>query len=93
MSNDPHRPRIFHPTDLSEGNHSAFLHSLRFAIASGSELDILHVEETEGEISLSDFPQVRRTLEQWNEHETQVRVSKLVGRESTTMPRSTRSST
>lgn len=81
MSLPEHKPRIFHPTDLSEASHGAFVHALKFAIASGSELDILHVEETEGEISLSDFPQVRRTLEQWNEHETQVHVSKLVGRE------------
>lgn len=81
MSNDPHRPRIFHPTDLSEGNHSAFLHSLRFAIASGSELSILHVEESETEVSLADFPQVRSTLDNWGQPDTHVHVSKLIGRD------------
>jgi nucleotide-binding universal stress UspA family protein len=56
--------RVFHPSDFREGSESAFAHALRLALAAKAKLDILHVAP-EADVEWSDFPGVRRTLEQW----------------------------
>ena len=55
---------IFHPSDFSEASEIAFVHALRFALASGATLNMLHVDP-EHDADWSDFPGVRTTLERW----------------------------
>lgn len=69
---------IFHPTDFSQASHAAFQHALRIAIASASELGILHVDQEEGKSSRHDFPKVRETLNAWEIAEAPVHVSKVI---------------
>jgi nucleotide-binding universal stress UspA family protein len=56
--------RIFHPSDFSVASNVAFAHALRIALAGHCDLTILHTgRDADG--AWTDFPRVRRTLEQW----------------------------
>lgn len=57
--------RIFHPTDLTRGSEPAFHHALKIALATGGQLDILHVEPTYEAEKWDEFPHVRDTLVKW----------------------------
>jgi nucleotide-binding universal stress UspA family protein len=57
---------VLHPTDLSEASDLAFAHALKIALRNRASLTILHSARARPEaIRWSDFPRVRRTLEQW----------------------------
>lgn len=55
---------IFHPTDLSAGSTTAFLHALRLATAVHTRLTLMHVNEVE-ELEHAALPGVRSKLAQW----------------------------
>lgn len=55
---------IFHPSDFSEASDLAFAHALKIALATRSELNILHVA-ADSRADWHDFPGVRETLERW----------------------------
>jgi nucleotide-binding universal stress UspA family protein len=61
--------RICHPSDFSPASEVAFAHALKLALASGAELEIVHVTHhisaNESDIHWTDFPGVRRTLARW----------------------------
>lgn len=57
--------RIFHPTDLSSGGESAFVHALKLAVNANALVEILHVDRHPDNVAWDDFPQVRETLSQW----------------------------
>jgi nucleotide-binding universal stress UspA family protein len=55
---------ILHPTDFSDLSGAALAHALRVALATRSQLHLLHIAERDaGETPA--FPQVRRLLVQW----------------------------
>lgn len=56
---------VFHPSDFTKGNHPAFVHALKIALAAKAKLQLLHVKKTNEELRWSDFPRVRTTLIQW----------------------------
>jgi nucleotide-binding universal stress UspA family protein len=56
---------IFHPSDFTEGDRSAFLHALRIAVAAKSQLQLLHVRAKGERISWADFPHITKTLQDW----------------------------
>lgn len=55
---------IFHPTDLSAGSATAFMHALRLATAAHTRLTLMHVNDAD-ELSAATLPQVRSTLAAW----------------------------
>ena len=56
---------IFHPSDFTAGDHAAFVHALRIALAAKGELELLHVDGPGVRSEWSEFPHVRQTLSQW----------------------------
>ena len=56
---------VFHPSDFSPGDHGAFVHALKIALAAKGELELLHVDEPGINSNWSDFPHVRDTLSHW----------------------------
>src|SRR3954471_19729136 len=59
-----HLGSIFHPSDFSAASELAFAHALKMALVTGSQLNVLHVND-DRDTSWSDFPGVRETLERW----------------------------
>jgi len=57
--------RIAHPTDLARDSEFAFYHALRLAVAAGSHLDVLHVNEQAYATRWGDYPGVGQTLTRW----------------------------
>ena len=55
---------IFHPTDLSDASKVAFVHALKIALLTKSELNVLHVSPKE-DIPWQQFPALRPTLARW----------------------------
>lgn len=55
---------IFHPTDLSAGSATAFLHALRLATAAHTRLTLMHVNDAD-DLSAATLPQVRTKLAEW----------------------------
>lgn len=60
--------RIAHPTDFTRGSEIAFHHALKIAVASGAELDVLHVDREPHMVIWEEFPDVRETLAAWGAH-------------------------
>src|SRR6476660_4005910 len=58
---------IVHPSDLSVGNESAFLHGLRLALGTKGTLAILHSISSleEADAGWTSFPGVRSALARW----------------------------
>ncbi len=56
---------VFHPSDFSEGDETAFAHALKIAHALSAELCLLHVREPMEKSYWADFPHVRDTLKHW----------------------------
>ncbi len=56
---------VFHPTDFSRGNHGAFVHALRIALAAKCDLALLHAEANRDEGGWDDFPSIRESLTRW----------------------------
>jgi nucleotide-binding universal stress UspA family protein len=70
---------IVHPTDFSAPSDIAFAHALRIAIATKSELYLVHVAESQYDED-DGFPHVRRALAAWglmNENDPPASVGKL----------------
>ena len=55
---------IVHPTDFSDLSIDAFAHAMRMAVATKSDLHVLHVAQDEIARELA-FPHARRLLVQW----------------------------
>jgi len=71
---------IFHPTDFSESSDIAFAHALKFALASNSKLNLMHVSPNSGHDVMGEFPKIRETLKSWgiiNESFTEKDIMKL----------------
>ncbi len=56
---------VFHPSDFSEGDETAFAHALKIAHALSAELCLMHVREPMEKSYWADFPHVRNTLKHW----------------------------
>ena len=57
--------RIFHPSDFTHGDESAFVHALRIAVAARARLQLLHVKKPDDHVEWSNFPHIRATLARW----------------------------
>lgn len=57
--------RIAYPTALRAEAESAFCHAVRLAQAAEAQLDLLHVDTEAGLMTVGQFPDPRKTLEQW----------------------------
>lgn len=57
--------RILHPTDFSNGDHSAFCHALRIGLTARCEVCFLHVAPDHHDVDWADFPHVRDLLRDW----------------------------
>jgi nucleotide-binding universal stress UspA family protein len=57
--------RIFHPSDFSEASQVSFVHALKLAVSARAHLTILHTGDSRRSSSWSEFPRVRKTLENW----------------------------
>lgn len=64
MSAHPLRS-VFHPTDFSHGDETAFIHAVRIALAARCNIELMHVGPDGEEIHWSEFPSVRRLLARW----------------------------
>lgn len=56
---------VFHPSDFSRSDQSAFAHALRIALAAKAELGILQVEDPKADAPWAEFPSIRQTLAAW----------------------------
>ncbi len=56
---------IVHPTDWTMEGLDAFAHALRLAVATKSELHVLHIESAEGSDDWDPFLEVRDLLVKW----------------------------
>ena len=56
---------IVHPTDRTTEGLDAFAHALRLAVATKSELHVLHIESAEGSDDWDPFIEVRDMLVKW----------------------------
>jgi nucleotide-binding universal stress UspA family protein len=56
---------VFHPSDFSRADQSAFTHALRIALAAKAELGILQVEDPKADAPWAEFPSIRQTLATW----------------------------
>ncbi|MCG8455621.1 MAG: universal stress protein [Holophagales bacterium] len=57
--------RVAHTTDLSSESESAYHHALRLAVAAGSALDLVHVDEDAHVMVEEVFPSPEETLGEW----------------------------
>lgn len=57
--------KLFHPSDFSESDENAFLHTLRIAVAARAQLDLLHVNASGESSDWKEFPGVREALIRW----------------------------
>jgi nucleotide-binding universal stress UspA family protein len=57
--------RIFHPSDFTNGDDSAFAHALRITFAAKARFQLLHVKRSEDHVEWSNFPRIRTTLSRW----------------------------
>ena len=72
--------RIFHPSDFTHGDETAFAHALRIALAAKARFQLLHVKRPEDHIEWSSFPRIRTTLSRWGSiqpNATEQEVAKL----------------
>lgn len=57
--------QIFHPTDFSAAESSAFAHALKLTCLVQGELTMMHVDPTVGRQDFEDFPRIRPLLARW----------------------------
>ncbi|MDP1769929.1 MAG: universal stress protein [Nitrospirota bacterium] len=57
--------QIFHPTDFSAAESSAFAHALKLTCLVQGELTMMHVDPTVGRKDFEDFPRIRPLLARW----------------------------
>jgi nucleotide-binding universal stress UspA family protein len=56
---------IFHPTDFSPSDHTAFVHAVKLSCLARAELTIMHVDPAVGREDFEDFPRIRPLLAKW----------------------------
>ena len=56
---------IFHPTDFSAADSTAFAHAVKLACLVQGELTMMHVDPTIGRKDFEDFPRIRPLLARW----------------------------
>lgn len=57
--------QIFHPTDFSATEATAFAHAVKLTCLSQGELTMMHVDPTVGRKDFEDFPRIRPLLARW----------------------------
>ena len=57
--------QIFHPTDFSVADQTAFAHAVKLTCLVQGELTMMHVDPTIGRQSFEDFPRIRPLLARW----------------------------
>ncbi len=57
--------RIFHPTDFSAADATAFAHAVKLTCLVQGELTMMHVDPTVGRKDFEDFPRIRPLLARW----------------------------
>jgi nucleotide-binding universal stress UspA family protein len=57
--------RIFHPTDFSAADSSAFAHAVKLSCLVQGELTMMHVDPTIERKDFEDFPRIRPLLARW----------------------------
>jgi hypothetical protein len=57
--------RIFHPTDFSAADSSAFAHAVKLTCLVQGELTMMHVDPTIERKAFEDFPRIRPLLARW----------------------------
>ena len=57
--------RIFHPTDFSAADSTAFAHAVKLTCLAQGELTMVHVDPTIGRKDYEDFPRIRPLLVRW----------------------------
>ncbi len=57
--------RIFHPTDFSAADASAFTHAVKLTCLAQGELTMMHVDPTIERKNFEDFPRIRPLLVRW----------------------------
>lgn len=57
--------RIFHPTDFSDADASAFAHAVKLTCLVQGELTMMHVDPTIERKDFEDFPRIRPLLVRW----------------------------
>jgi nucleotide-binding universal stress UspA family protein len=63
--NDAPSKLIVHPTDRTAASADAFAHALRIAVATKSELHVLHIEDEGESESWNPFDEARALLTKW----------------------------
>lgn len=57
--------QIFHPTDFSPTEATAFAHAVKLTCLVQGELTMMHVDPTVGRKDFEDFPRIRPLLARW----------------------------
>lgn len=57
--------RIFHPTDFSDTDRTAFAHAVKLTCLVQGELTMMHVDPTVERKDFEDFPRIRPLLARW----------------------------
>ncbi|MCX5728398.1 MAG: universal stress protein [Nitrospirae bacterium] len=57
--------RIFHPTDFSAADSTAFAHAVKLTCLVQGELTMMHVDPTIARKDFEDFPRIRPLLARW----------------------------
>ena len=57
--------QIFHPTDFSVADQTAFAHAVKLTCLVQGELTMMHVDPTIGRQGFEDFPRIRPLLARW----------------------------
>ena len=57
--------KIFHPTDFSAADQTAFAHAVKLTCLVQGELTMMHVDHTVGRQGFEDFPRIRPLLARW----------------------------
>ena len=57
--------QIFHPTDFSVADQTAFAHAVKLTYLVQGELTMMHVDPTVGRQGFEDFPRIRPLLARW----------------------------
>jgi nucleotide-binding universal stress UspA family protein len=57
--------RVFHPTDFSAADSTAFAHAVKLTCLAQGELTMMHVDPTIGRKDYEDFPRIRPLLVRW----------------------------
>jgi nucleotide-binding universal stress UspA family protein len=57
--------QIFHPTDFSVADQTAFAHAVKLTYLVHGELTMMHVDPTVGRQGFEDFPRIRPLLARW----------------------------